>query len=449
MAVQDKHPSFELYEKDWLLIKDSCVSANHIKSKTTEYLYKTDGQNMAETEGGMPKGSIYNAYIQKAQFPMWVKDAIRSMVGMSSKLEPTIELPQQMKGIELNATNDGFNLGQLYLRIIKEILKYGRCFLLADIDDNGQPFITTYSALNAINWKCCNVEGREDLNLVVLEEQRFKNDDIFSHAQKTVHRVLRLVDGQYKVFIYDDAKVEEITPTTTKGALKYIPCVFAGSTHNTNEVDEIPLLTMAEAGLKYYQLSADYFQSLFHTAHPQPWITGLDKSNIGGNLITSPMVAWTLPDTAKCGYMEISGVGIDATKLEMDAQKSSALESGAKVLDTEGVESGEARKARQNDQQATLHSIVVNAAKALEQTLKYCAEWIGSNPNEVKFEVDPDFFTQGVDQVMAKQLYEAALSNKISMQTHWDYLTKNGQLPSRTYEEEQLLIEKEATGSFV
>lgn len=50
---------------------------------------------------------------------------------------------------------------------------------------------------------------------------------------------------------------------------------------------------------------------------------------------------------------------------------------------------------------------------------------------------------------MAKQLYEAALSNKISMQTHWDYLTKNGQLPSRTYEEEQLLIEKEATGSFV
>lgn len=447
MAVQDKHPSFELYEKDWLLIKDSCVSANHIKSKTTEYLYKTDGQDIAELGGRRAKGSIYDAYIQKAQFPMWVKDAIRSMVGMSSKLEPTIELPQQMKGIKLNATNDGFSLGQLYLRIIKEILKYGRCFLLADIDSNGQPFITTYSALNAINWKCCNVEGREDLNLIVLEEQRFKNDDIFSHAQKTVHRVLRLVDGQYKVFIYDDSSVEEITPTTTKGALTYIPCVFAGSTHNTPEVDEIPLLTMAESGLKYYQLSADYFQSLFHTAHPQPWISGLDQTY--ELMVTSPMIAWTLPDTAKCGYMEISGVGIDATKLEMDAQKSNALEAGAKVLDTEGVESGEARKARQNDQQATLHSIVVNASKALEQTLKYCAEWIGANPNEVKFEVDPDFFTQGVDPEMAKQLYEAVLSGNISKETHWDYLTKNGLLPSRTYEEEQELMVKEQIGSFV
>lgn len=71
MAVQDKHPSFELYEKDWLLIKDSCVSANHIKSKTTEYLYKTDGQNMAETEGGC----------QKAQFIMLIFKRLNSLCG--------------------------------------------------------------------------------------------------------------------------------------------------------------------------------------------------------------------------------------------------------------------------------------------------------------------------------------------------------------------------------
>lgn len=447
MAVQDKHPSYELYEKDWSLIKDSCVSANHIKSKTTEYLPQTEGQGLLPNGGKRTSSSIYDSYLKRSQFPMWVKDSIRSMVGMSAKLEPTIELPSQMEGIKLNATNDGFSLDQLYLRIVKEILKYGRCFLLADIDENGQPFITIYSALNAINWKCYNVEGREDLNLVVLEESRFKNDDIFSHEKKTVHRVLRLVDGQYKVFIYDDSSVTEIQPKTTKGALTYIPCVFAGSTDNMPDVDEIPLLTMAESALKYYQLSADYFQSLFHTAHPQPWISGLDDTY--DMAVTSPMIAWTLPDTAKCGYMEISGVGIDATKLEMDAQRNSAVEAGAKVLDTNGVESGEARKARQNDQQATLHSITINAAKALEQTLKYCAEWIGSDPNKVKFGVDPSFFTQGIDSNLSKQLYEAVLSNKMSMETYWDYITKNGQLPVRSYDEEQELIVKEQTNSFV
>ena len=43
----------------------------------------------------------------------------------------------------------------------------------------------------------------------------------------------------------------------------------------------------------------------------------------------------------------------------MDAQKNSALEAGAKVVDTNTQESGEARRARQDDQQASLHSIVM------------------------------------------------------------------------------------------
>ncbi len=85
------------------------------------------------------------------------------------------------------------------------------------------------------------------------------------------------------------------------------------------DVGTVPLLTMAKAALKYYQLSADYYQSLHHTAHPQPWINGLEGDE--DISVTGVMAVWSLPGDSQCGYLEISGSGIELTKKEMDAQK--------------------------------------------------------------------------------------------------------------------------------
>lgn len=50
--------------------------------------------------------------------------------------------------------------------------------------------------------------------------------------------------------------------------LDFIPFVFGGSLDNTPEIDDIPLLTMAKCAIKYYQLSADYFQKLIPDGSP-------------------------------------------------------------------------------------------------------------------------------------------------------------------------------------
>lgn len=62
--------------------------------------------------------------------------------------------------------------------------------------------------------------------------------------------------------------------------------------------------------------------------------------------------------------------------------KNAALEAGAKVIDTNSQESGEARRARQDDQQASLHSIVTCAAAAIEQAIKYAAQWLKLDPSK-------------------------------------------------------------------
>src|SRR5690606_4776559 len=87
--------------------------------------------------------------------------------------------------------------------------------------------------------------------------------------------------------------------------LEYIPIVYAGSTDNSPDVDEVPLLSMARAALKSYQLSADYFTSLHYTSHPQPWVSGLDDDK--PITVTGPAAAWDLGEKGSCGYLEFHG----------------------------------------------------------------------------------------------------------------------------------------------
>src|SRR5690554_4735691 len=126
----------------------------------------------------------------------------------------------------------------------------------------------------------------------------------------------------------------------------------------------------------------------------------------------------------------------------MDDQKNAALEARAKVMDIGGTESGEARKARQNDQHATLHSMVVTAAEGVEQGLRYLADWLGFDEKQVSFTVKPDFTSVGVDSQLAAQLLTAAQAGIISHDSFWLYIS-TGKLPERDWESELELISQQ------
>ncbi|OTS14331.1 hypothetical protein CAT21_12220 [Acinetobacter pittii] len=444
MAVTDKHPQYIAAQKAWLIMRDAVAGEEEIKQAQTKYLSKSAGMIEAEKQGDTA-GAIYKAYLSRAQYPLWVQDSLRTMIGLVSKLEPNIVIESSLlKGLIDNATNDGFGLKQLFIRICLELLEYGRCGLLVDVDANGVPYFALYDALSIINWKENSIDGRKDLKLLVLEEQFDNSEDEFGHDTRTVHRVLSMDNGALTVRLFDGSTVEDKTPDLGKNMLSFTPFVFCGTTDNSAHVGTVPLLTMAKAALKYYQLSADYFQSLHHTAHPQPWINGLDD---GADIsVTGVMAVWDLPGEAQCGYLEISGNGIELTKKEMDAQKNAALEAGAKVIDTNTQESGEARRARQDDQHASLHSIVMCAAAAIEQAIKYAAQWLKLNPSKYAFTVEPEFIVQQYDINLAKQLYEGAISGKNSFQTYWEYIA-TGKLPGHDYQEELKRIEGERDGA--
>lgn len=449
MPVQSTNPDYDRHLPEWQLMDAALEGEEAIKANAGN-LPKPSGMVEAEKQDGVGNRYLYENYTARAQYEHWVRDSLRSMMGLVSRLQPEIELPAGMKGLLDNATADGFGLKQLFFRLVRQIISHGRIPLVANIDDNGLPYFSTYSAVNAINWKVASQSGRQDLVLAVFREFREKDgNDEFTHECEPVYRVFTMRDGGCYSSVWNDSGevVDNEMPLGTTGAdqrlvrgLEYIPVVYCGSTDNGPDVDEVPLLSMARAALKSYQLSADYFTALHQTSHPQPWVAGLDESV--DLSVTGPSAAWDLGPNGSCGYLEFQGAGIEAVRKAMDDQRNAALEAGAKVMDIGGIESGEARKARQNDQHATLHSMVITAAEGLEQGLRYLADWLGFDEKQVSFTVKPEFTSVGVDPQMAAQLLTAAQAGIVSHDSFWLYIS-TGKLPERAWQAELELIQEQ------
>lgn len=441
MSVNTQHPEYAKHYPKWVMMKDALN--DEVIKKGTVYLSKTPGMLALDREGLDLEQNVYCGYKNRAQYPLWVADSVRTMNGLLTRLKPEVNLVhKQLEILKTQATDDGFGLDQLFVRCCVEALSKGRYGLLVDFDDKGQPYISMYDSLSIINWKSGDVGGRRDAKLIVLQESHLKAEQSkYGHESEVLYRELELADGQYEVRLLSESgkEVESFEPKMGAKRLNFIPFVFGGSLDNSPEIDDIPLYSMAKCAVKYYQLSADYYQSLYLTAHPQPYTIGADNVDLK---VSGPMMLWALPLGASCGFMEIRGNGIEKTKAEMDSQKTAAVEAGAKVLDAGSNESGEARKARQNDQHASLHTVVKAAAEAIEQACKYAALWLGLDDSEIRFTV-PLEFAQDIDPQILAQLSNLMMAGKISSDTVWTYL-QTGKIPERDKEAEDDLIEEDS-----
>lgn len=446
MAITNKHDDYEAAQKLWQKVRIAAKGQDAIKDQGELYLPKPHGMKLLETEGH----ELYKPYKDRAKFPNLVQDTLRQMTGLIAKQKPSIDLPKAMQYLIENATADGFGLVSLYHRICNEVAETGRAALLVGVDSDGQPYIGVYSAESFINWQTKTTGGRKDLTLVVFQEQRPKEtNDPYSHETEDVYRVVWMEDGQAWSVLRDEKgkDIGEAVPYSSgTKPLMYLPLVVTGSTDNAVDIDKVPLLTMAECSIKMYQLSADYNQSLHHTAHPQPVITGLvtqydangqEKDN--EPKITGPFAAWQLPQGASASYLEISGTGIDKLREAIIDEKNAASEAGAKVLDV-GVESGEARKARQSDQYASLGSIVTTVADGLQQALRYIADLLDVPSDGVTFTVEPEFGQPEFDAQTLQQLQNLAAVGVLSKESLFNAIT-TGKLPAHAWDIEQLKIE--------
>ena len=448
MAVDAKHPDYDDREGEWRMMRDCARGDKAVKDGGTTYLPMPTGF------GGTTRGAaMWSAFKQRAEFPDILEPTLSGMVGLIHRSEALIEMPASMEPLWERASKDGLTLESFHQTITRELLLMGRYSILVDAAAGGSdlPYLCGYSAERLINWAPADLQ-----DLYVLDETAAVfQEDTFEWQDEKKYRVLRLIelpDGRrrYDQEVWDESmtRVEVVTPTARGNvALGTIPFVVAGPVKLDVNPARPPLEGVARSSLAIYRLDADYRFQLHMTGQEMLVCQGVEPGKGPDPIGAGVTYEFTNTEAnAKLYYVGPEGVGIDAHKAAIAAERSVAVAAGAKLFDMEreGVESGEALRIRAAAQTATLTTVAIASAQALERGLRFIALMLGLNPRAVNVKPNLQFIDTRMTPTQAKDLMLLWQGGAISYQTLYENLQR-GEIasPERDHEDEREMIEEE------
>lgn len=412
MPVDSTHPEYDNAAPLWQRMRDAVAGEDAIRRRGSEYLPLPPGLLGGAT------GRAYINYLSRARYPEAVAPAVEGMVGLMDRAPAEITKPQSVEYLDEAATPDGMGLQELLKRIRVDVSTVGRYALLVDVLEGEQnPRIACYTAESLINWR---TDG-ERVTLAVLHEavREPKADDPFVEAEVDQYRVCRLdEEGYYVVEVYRRVKGESgeeriemvedpVYPERRGQHLESVPLIIVGSRDLMPQPDAIPLLSVANKSLHYWRQYADLAQQLSLSAMgTTAYVTGVEPGSERAPTTVGPGTIWYLPQGAECGYMEISGSGIDSQREELDRIQREIATSAIQALGDQQreAESGEALRLRMQSQTATLASIATTTAAALERAIYWCAWWVGQDKPDVAVEQPTGFVSEQPDASLLQAL---------------------------------------------
>jgi hypothetical protein len=464
--LSSKHPEYQLLLADWLLMRDCYQGERQIKSKNELYLPMTASQVLDGGRGAVTsKGYLaYMAYQKRAVFFNFVREAVQSAIGMMHSKPADIKLPKAMEKIR---GRNGETLQYILRKINTEQLLTGRIGVMADIPvkttpDNDIPYITLYESEKIVNWDDGAVETLipQKLNLVVLDESE-QVRDVFTWTKKEKARVLTLGPmesnenaGEYfqGVFVDDsEYAISNMKAPQWKGrTLNEIPFTIINSCDVTADVDDPPLLDLANISLAIYRGEADYRQNLYMQGQDTfVTIGGMFSEEDSVRLGTGARI--DLPQGGDAKFVGVTGDGLSEQREALDRLTSRASSMGAQTLDSTSREreSGDSLRLRIAARTADMNQVVEAGAFGLELVLKSVAKWMDEDPEEVKVTPNKEF---GDMPLTGQSMVEIATARNlgwpISAKSMHDLSVKR-HLTTKTFEEEVEEAEKEDTEDFV
>jgi len=441
MSVESTHPDYDANRDDWQMMRDAMAGERAIKERAEVYLDCPEGfKQMAEPR------RAYAAYLKRAEFPEFLAPTVRGMSGIICRVEAAIKLPKKLAGMTEKATRDGDAIETLHRRIVRELLTTGRYSLLTDMPSDAKPddlpYLVGVNAEHLINWSA-------DRDFYVIDECKLERQG-YTWVDVDRHRVLELVNGRYEATVHSggaDAGDPDSTVPQMVGGKTFdeIPLVVMGAVDVGVDVGEIPLKGVARAAIAAYRLDADYRYQLYMSGQETLFVTGVSAAErpslLGAGVIVS------LPLEATATYVGPRGSGIAAHRTAIADEADNAARAGARLFSDRpksGVESGDALKLRFAGETATLTSISQSAAQGLERALKWAAQFVGADPDEVVVTPNLSFVDATLSASDALALVQVWQTGAISKQTLYDNLQR-GEIASseRTLEEEEALIEDE------
>ena len=452
-----EHPLFTARKEDFQQMLDCYDGERKIKEEGTKYLPATSGMIADGMANDSQSGSKqYNAYKTRAVFPDFIRQAVDTMVGMMVRRPAKIEVPEKMKPLLERLGSRGEDAQTLLRKIYEEQIKTGRLGLFVDapVDapSTALPYVSVYNALSIINWASSDVtEGPEKPVAVVLDESGYEQDPVtLTWLQKAKWRVVKMVGGTAKVAVVesqfqippdDDERWVEISIGGRK--FNELSFEFVNSVDLVADPNDPPLLGLSNLSLAVYRLEADYRQTLFMQG--QETLVVIGGKSEGEERRVGASAKIELPVGGDAKYVGVNAQGLGEMRQALENDKSSASETGARLLDfrDSARQSGDALRVRVASKVATLPTIAVVGAKALENVLKRCAVLMGQNPEGVRVEPNTDFIDESLEgQNLLNYMQARRLGAPVSLKSI-HRLMKKRDLTALDFEEEIALIEEE------
>lgn len=475
--LDTKHPDYvdaiEVYEK----MGDAYGGSRKVKGKGEKYLKPTPSMvldGFGTTDIKSVGNVAYDGYLNRANYPEYVKDAVNSMVGLLHSKPCIFELPPGMEFLRTNASVYGESLDAVLKKINFHQLLNARAGVMVDFpatpSQDLKPYLAIYNATSIINWNDEVVESRNGtVNFVVLDETGYKfNPATFSYDNETRYRVLQLGsiedantvansgENYYQgIFDTSDYVPGQMRQIILRGKpLQEIPFYFVTSMDLTTAVYDSPLLWLADMCISIYNSDADYRQNLYMQSQDTLVIKnaqGASRTGDGdgeGVRVGAGAVIHVDGQNGDAKYIGVSANGLSEQRQAIENDKQEAAFKAGQFIGTKQAaqESGDAMQTRIAARTVTLGDIADAGAAALERALKTCARWLGEDETKVVVRPNKDFSNVQISGQDLVQIVTARnLGAPISKQSIHEYCARNG-LTVLTFDAEMALVKKEVPG---
>lgn len=468
-GITSTHADYDEHAPLWKMVDDVCKGQKAIKAAKKAYL-------PVPNTFGDGDDNRYDEYLDRAVFYGVTGRTLNSHVGSAFNKLPEFKRPDELEYLDRNADGAGRSIYQCSQRMLRYLLKHYRCGVYVDYPQvqpsrnraedklkNAFPMIHVLKASAIKDWDHIIVGNQKKLSFVKISESvSNRSQDGFERSTKEQYRVLRLEDVGFNEFVYSvqvyeqDAKGnwvegQKYTPTDYHGNhWSYIPFTFCGAVDNTDEMDNAPLLELAELNLAHYRNSADVEESGFIVGQP---------------VISMPEITEQQYELIQRDGLAIGGRSGFPTKVEITQASENNL---AKQLMTDKwehmkemgarlIEVGSANKtATQADNEDSIqHSVVSlavsNISEALQMALRWCAKFALPNhelsTDELSYVISQDFNKPKFSEERAKRLYEACTGGNLPWSVWYKY-EQTGMFTEEKWEEIEVLLERQRDGAF-
>lgn len=425
--------------------RDACSGQDAIKDKTTTYL-----PDFVPNQGE----DRYNAYLQRALFYGYTGETRERLIGSIFRKPATSNLPKELEYLLEDCTGNGFSLEQLSKEITSDILATGRAGILVDYPEieeglskafikqfDIKPTFSIYRAEEIYNWRSEWKNGKEILTQVRLNEVEEFELDEFTVEFRNQYRVLDILNGIYRVRIYDQKQtlINVYFPKANGKNLDHIPFYFIGSSNNASEVDKAPLYNLAILNIGHYINSADYEEGLHIMSQPTLFITSdlsneqFKEANSNGVIFGSRNGHFLGPNgSATLIQMEANTAAREAM-IDKQEQMKAFL---AEFYNEKGSNNQTAEEARikASAQSNILSTITGNISEAIEAAIEDAALFVGiSNTESIEFRLNTEFFPLVLTTAEITSMLTLKEKGIIALKDVRDKLRKTGIIdPERT-----------------